>query len=142
VTDNLIKHAAGSAHVWRWLLPQPTIRGSVSTPIKPTGLEPTTPTDVSEVASDPSTQAPASTQAPQAASATSEAGPTDALSEIARALAEGSVNSEEAVSQLIDRALESMAGHLDPTARAELALVLREAIDNDPGLRALRDDLE
>lgn len=108
----------------------------MSTPIKPPGLDPTNPTDVSEVASDPSAQAP------QATSPTSETGATDALSEIARALADGAVNSEEAVTQLIERAVASVAQHLDPAARADLTLMLREAIENDPALSALRDELK
>jgi hypothetical protein len=66
---------------------------------------------------------------------------TDAISELAQAVRAGSVNAEQAIERLVERAVGGMGRALSAAQRAELTAVLREAVQNDPALRELRDSL-
>ena len=77
------------------------------------------------------------TQANQAASATRGG---DALSELARMVRGGALTPEQAVEQLVERAVGKHA--LDAGQRAELVRVLQSALEADFALRALREGLE
>jgi hypothetical protein len=63
------------------------------------------------------------------------AGQADPIAELAAAIARGELSAAQAMDQLVDRALANVATHLDGTQRAELAGVLRAALDGDPAVR-------
>jgi hypothetical protein len=65
----------------------------------------------------------------------------DPLAELAGLLRSGALTREQAVERLIDRALSQVGRGLNDAQRAELAVVLRTALEADPALQALRDDL-
>jgi hypothetical protein len=78
---------------------------------------------------------------PQTAQAAAGAKAGDALAELAGLLRSGALTREEAVERLVDRALGQVGRGLSDAQRAELAVVLRTALEADPALQALRDDL-
>jgi hypothetical protein len=61
----------------------------------------------------------------------------DAIAALAQALRAGTISSEQAIEQLVQRAVAGMARDLSEAQRVELAGVLREALQNDPALRDL-----
>jgi hypothetical protein len=65
----------------------------------------------------------------------------DPLAELAQAVRSGALTREQALERLVERALGSAAAGLTPAQRAELAVVLREALQHDPALRELTDAL-
>lgn len=81
-------------------------------------------------ATGPSAAAPASQVAGAAA-----AGQADPIAELAAAIARGELSAAQAMDRLIDRALAGVSAHLDTAQRAELASVLRAALDGDPAVR-------
>lgn len=75
-----------------------------------------------------------------ATGAMSQAGATagsDAIATLAQALRAGTITAEQAIEQLVQRAIAGMARDLSEAQRGELAVVLREALQNDPALRDL-----
>jgi hypothetical protein len=62
---------------------------------------------------------------------------SDAIAALAQALRAGTITSEQAIDQLVQRAVAGMARDLSEAQRGELAVVLREALQNDPALRDL-----
>jgi hypothetical protein len=62
-------------------------------------------------------------------------GQGDPIAELAGAIARGELTAEQAMDRLVDRALAGVAAHLDGVQRAELAGVLRAALDGDPAVR-------
>jgi hypothetical protein len=77
-------------------------------------------------------QGPERAQAAQAA---------DPLGELARLVQSGALTPQQALDRLVERALGQVARGLDDAKRAELAVVLRTALESDPALQALRADL-
>jgi len=63
------------------------------------------------------------------------AGQADPIAELAGAIARGELSAAQAMDQLVDRALAGVSAHLDSAQRAELAGVLRAALDGDPSVR-------
>ena len=57
---------------------------------------------------------------------------------LASAVRSGALQPDQAVQQLVDRALSGVGGKLSEAQRLELTAVLREALENDPALRELR----
>jgi hypothetical protein len=81
----------------------------------------------------------AGTAAPSEASAASQSGAApDAIGELASAVRSGALQPDQAVQQLVERALGGIAGKLSETQRLELTAVLRQALENDPALAELR----
>jgi hypothetical protein len=70
-----------------------------------------------------------------AVSGVGAAGQTDPIAELASAIARGELSAEQAMDRLVDRALANVSVHLDGAQRAELAGVLRAALDGDPAVR-------
>lgn len=68
-------------------------------------------------------------------------GAADALTEIARAVAEGTLSVEAAVERLVERAVGPLATSLSAVEREELVTLLRDVLAHDPTLGALRDSL-
>jgi hypothetical protein len=62
------------------------------------------------------------------------AGQADPIAELAAAIARGELSPAQAMDQLVDRALAGVSAHLDSAQRAELAGVLRAALDGDPSV--------
>jgi hypothetical protein len=70
------------------------------------------------------------------------AGQADPIAELAAAIARGELSAAQAMDRLVDRALAGVSTHLDSAQRAELAGVLRAALDGDPSVRdALGTDI-
>jgi hypothetical protein len=63
------------------------------------------------------------------------AGQADPIAELAAAIARGELSAAQAMDHLVDRALAGVSVHLDAAQRAELAGVLRAALDGDPAVR-------
>jgi len=63
------------------------------------------------------------------------AGQADPIAELAGAIARGELSAQQAMDRLVDRALADVSAHLDAAQRAELAGVLRAALDGDPAVR-------
>lgn len=86
-----------------------------------------------------------STEAPRASSATASnasLGRADLLRALADELRSGSVDPQQAVDRLIERALHTgPAAALPPARRAELEALLRTALAEDPTLAAMQRDL-
>src|SRR5262249_30048665 len=76
---------------------------------------------------------------PVAAPAT--AGAADSISELAAAVRAGTVSADQAIERLVERSVGSVARGLSLAQREELAQVLRDAVQNDPALRELREAL-
>jgi hypothetical protein len=80
---------------------------------------------------------------PADAAATGAAAPagatagSDAVASLAQALRAGTITAEQAIEQLVQRAIAGMARDLSEAQRGELVVVLREALQNDPALREL-----
>lgn len=72
-----------------------------------------------------------------AASQAGAAAGGDAIATLAQALRAGTITTEQAIDQLVQRAIAGMARDLSDAQRGELAVVLREALQNDPALRDL-----
>lgn len=66
---------------------------------------------------------------------------TDPLAELAGLVRSGALTPEAALDRLVERALGQAARGLSDAQRAELAVVLRTALEADPALQALRDGL-
>lgn len=67
-----------------------------------------------------------------------QAGPApqaDPIAELAAAITRGELSAAQAMDRLVDRALAGVSAHLDGAQRAELAAVLRAALDGDPAVR-------
>jgi hypothetical protein len=62
----------------------------------------------------------------------------DAISDLATAVRSGALQPDQAVQQLVDRALSGVGGKLSEAQRLELTAVLRQALENDPALADLR----
>jgi hypothetical protein len=62
------------------------------------------------------------------------AGQADPIAELAAAIARGELSPAQAMDVLVDRALAGVSAHLDSAQRAELAGVLRAALDGDPSV--------
>lgn len=78
--------------------------------------------------------------APTDASAASQGSAApDAIGELANAVRSGALQPDQAVQQLVDRALAGVAGKLSEAQRLELTAVLRQALENDPALADLRN---
>jgi hypothetical protein len=71
----------------------------------------------------------------------SQAAATDPLAELAGLVRSGALTPDAALDRLVERALGGVARGLDDAQRAELASVLRTALEADPALQALRDGL-
>jgi len=81
--------------------------------------------------------APAEANArPEAASSAAAA---DAPSALAQALRAGTISPDQALDQLVERAVAT--GPLSDPQRAELRAILANALQSDPALRELRDSL-
>lgn len=76
--------------------------------------------------------------AEQAAGQATAAARPDAMAELAQAVRSGALQPDQAVAQLLDRAVAGIGSKLSEAQRLELAAVLREALDNDPALAELR----
>ena len=63
----------------------------------------------------------------------------DSLHELLAAVRAGTLDREQAIERLIENNLERVGRGLSIAQRTELAAVLREAVEADPTLRALRD---
>ena len=87
---------------------------------------------VENVESATSASAASGTQAVPGVGAASQADP---IAELAGAIARGELSAEQAMDRLVDRALADVSAHLDGAQRAELASVLRAALDGDPAVR-------
>jgi hypothetical protein len=73
-----------------------------------------------------------------AADSAAGVGRADALAELAQAVRSGALLPEQAVAQLLDRAVAGIGSKLSEAQRLELTAVLREALENDPALAELR----
>jgi len=62
-------------------------------------------------------------------------GQADPIAELAAAIARGELSAAQAMDRMVDRALAGVSAHLDGAQRAELAGVLRAALDGDPAVR-------
>lgn len=80
---------------------------------------------------------PADAAATGAAAQSAAAAGGDAIAALAQALRAGTITSEQAIEQLVQRAIAGMARDLSEAQRGELAVVLREALQSDPALREL-----
>lgn len=76
-----------------------------------------------------------------AAEAVTAPGATDALAEIARAVAEGTLSVDAAVEHLVERAVGPLTASLTAVEREELVTLLRDVLAQDPALGALRASL-
>lgn len=77
--------------------------------------------------------------APTEASAASQSSAApDAIGDLASAVRSGALQPDQAVQQLVDRALAGVAGKLSEAQRLELTAVLRQALESDPALADLR----
>jgi hypothetical protein len=74
-----------------------------------------------------------------AQTAPAAAGP-GALSALAQAVERGQLSMTQAVDQLVERTVGGMRGQLTELERSELSALLRQAAQDDPALRALRDE--
>jgi hypothetical protein len=74
---------------------------------------------------------------PEAANATASA---DAPSALAQAIRAGTISADQALDQLVERAVAT--GPLTDPQRAELRAILANALQSDPALRELRDNLD
>ncbi|MDD9938267.1 MAG: hypothetical protein OXT09_31945 [Myxococcales bacterium] len=76
-----------------------------------------------------------------AAPEASGAAAADPIAELAEAVRSGALSADQAIDQLVERAAGQMSAQLSEAQRAELVAVLREAVESDPALRALRDSV-
>jgi hypothetical protein len=90
---------------------------------------------VESVESATSASSAAGAAGPQAVSGVGATGQADPIAELAGAIARGELSAEQAMDRLVDRALADVSAHLDGAQRAELASVLRAALDGDPAVR-------
>lgn len=110
-----------------------SIKPPVAPAVGPTGLE--------SVESAESVGATSSASGSPAAAGVSgvggaaASGQADPIAELAAAIARGELSAAQAMDRLVDRALANVAAHLDGAQRAELASVLRAALDGDPAVR-------
>ena len=65
----------------------------------------------------------------------------DAVADIARAVAAGTLPLDAALEQLVERAVGPMVSKLSEAERDELVALLRDALAHDPALGALRESL-
>ena len=79
-------------------------------------------------------------QAGQSAQSAQASHTTDPLAELAGLVRSGALTSQQALDRLVERALGQVARGLSDAQRAELAGVLRTALESDPALQALRAD--
>jgi hypothetical protein len=63
----------------------------------------------------------------------------DPVGALAQAVRSGTITPQQAVEQLVDRAVSSVGRSLSDAQRAELVTVLQQALQNDPALRELRE---
>lgn len=70
------------------------------------------------------------------------AGTADPIAELASAVRAGTLSAEQAVERLVENAVGALRHRLSEAQRVELTGLLREAIQNDPALTALRDTLD
>ena len=80
-------------------------------------------------------------EAAEGARASQAAAGSDPLTELASLVRSGALTPQAALDRLVERALGRVAKGLDDAQRAELATVLRTALEADPALQALRDGL-
>ena len=78
----------------------------------------------------------------QGASGAAGAAGADPIAQLASAVRNGAVTPEQAIESLLDRAVGGVSARLSQAQRVELTAVLRQALDNDPALRELRDALK
>lgn len=114
--------------------------------IKPPSMQPGAPLAPEATAAEAigSLSTPEAAEAARAAEAASGAGAnaaSDAIREIARALAGGTLSVEAAVAQLVERAVAPVALRLSEAERDELVALLRDALAHDPTLGSLRESL-
>jgi len=64
----------------------------------------------------------------------------DPIAGLAREMQSGRLGMDQALEQLLDRAVHGLGAQLSSVQRSELAGLLRDALAHDPTLRALRDD--
>lgn len=83
----------------------------------------------------------AAAEGAQAASGPAAALGSDPLGELAGLVRSGALTPDQALDRLLDRALGQVGRGLSEAQRAELAVVLRTALEADPGLQALRSEL-
>jgi len=79
----------------------------------------------------------------QATARPEAAGPTagaDSPSALAQAIRRGTISADQALDQLVERAVG--ASPLTTPQRAELRAILAEALQSDPALRELRDSID
>jgi hypothetical protein len=89
---------------------------------------------VEGVADPAKTGAAAPTTGVDPVGAAGAAGQADPIAELAAAIARGELSAAQAMDRLVDRALAGVSAHLDAAQRAELAGVLRAALDGDPAV--------
>ena len=77
--------------------------------------------------------------ASEAAAAASEAGAAAELTALVERVQAGELSMDAAVQTLVQRMLDTVGSGLDPAARAELEATLRDALQSDPTLIALRN---
>jgi hypothetical protein len=63
----------------------------------------------------------------------------DPVGALAQAVRSGAMTPQQAVDQLVERAVAAVGRSLSEPQRAELAALMHEALQNDPALRELRD---
>jgi hypothetical protein len=79
--------------------------------------------------------------APQSAQGAAAAAGSDPIAELAGLVKTGALTADEALEQLVERALGRVGRGLSEGQRGELVTVLRTALESDPTLRALREGL-
>jgi hypothetical protein len=87
-------------------------------------------------------QGPSEASAKPAAAPTSGAPNADVVGELAHAVRTGALSADQAIERLVERVVGGAARGLSEAQRAELATVLREAVNSDPALRELREALQ
>ncbi|MDH5673600.1 MAG: hypothetical protein OEZ06_15705 [Myxococcales bacterium] len=61
---------------------------------------------------------------------------------LAEAVRSGAITAEQAIDALVEQSIEGLGGVLGPEERGEIGALLRQALQDDPALAALRDAVD